>query len=162
MFFHQFSVTSPDQTSAFAAGLARHLKPGDVILLQGGIGAGKTHFARTIIQTRQAASGRYEDVPSPTFTLVQTYEDGICEIWHADLYRLSHSDELEELGLVDAFADAICLIEWPDRLRDMLPINALSLSIDVPDDPTDHDARIITMSGDAQLWQDRLQQALPK
>lgn len=161
MFFHQFSVISPDQTSAFAAGLARQLTPGDVILLEGDIGAGKTHFARTVVQTRQAASGGYEDVPSPTFTLVQTYEDHICELWHADLYRLSHPDELEELGLIDAFTNAICLIEWPDRLGAITPKNALTLSFALADDPADHSTRVISATGDAQLWQDRLFGAVP-
>ncbi len=119
---------SPEATAAFASALAPHLNRGDTLLLSGSIGAGKTHFARALIQARLAAAGRMEDVPSPTFTLVQTYDDGAVEIWHADLYRLTCPDDVEELGLVQAFDDAICLVEWPDRLGDLMPGNALHLT----------------------------------
>jgi tRNA threonylcarbamoyladenosine biosynthesis protein TsaE len=71
-----------------------------------------------------------EDVPSPTFTLVQVYDADGDEIWHADLYRLTHPDEVLELGLEDALADAICLIEWPDRLGPYAPKGALHLRLD--------------------------------
>ncbi|WP_424943614.1 tRNA (adenosine(37)-N6)-threonylcarbamoyltransferase complex ATPase subunit type 1 TsaE [Aliiroseovarius crassostreae] len=120
---------SADETTRFAARLAPDLHPGDVILLQGGIGAGKTHFARSLIQARLAHAGRVEDVPSPTFTLVQTYEDDRAELWHADLYRLTHPDEVDELGLIDAFDNAICLVEWPDRLGALRPQNALLIDL---------------------------------
>ena len=95
--------------------MRRLLRAGDCVLLEGPIGAGKTHFCRALIRARL---GREEDVPSPTFTLVQTY-DADVEIWHADLYRLSHPDEALELGLEDAFASAICLVEWPERLGEL-------------------------------------------
>ena len=124
----QVDFTSPDQTSRFASNLSEDLRAGDVILLEGGIGAGKTHFARSLIQTRLQKSGVIEDIPSPTFTLVQTYEDAFCELWHADLYRLTHPDEVEELGLLQAFEEAICLIEWPDRLGNDVPADALHLT----------------------------------
>lgn len=101
--------------------------PGDVLLLAGKVGAGKTHFARAIIQARLHASGLNEDVPSPTYTIVQTYLDGVAEIWHADLYRLSEASEIYELGLLDAFQDAICLVEWPEILGDLAPENALRI-----------------------------------
>lgn len=112
-------------TAALAAALAPLLRGGDILLLDGEIGAGKTAFARALIRTRL---GRAEDVPSPTFTLVQTYHDGGVEIWHADLYRLMSPDEVFELGLDEAFETAICLIEWPDRLGSAVPENALRLS----------------------------------
>jgi tRNA threonylcarbamoyladenosine biosynthesis protein TsaE len=99
------------------------LRAGDCLLLEGQIGAGKSHFARAFIQARL---GRAEDVPSPTFTLVQSYQADV-EIWHADLYRLSHPDEVLELGLEEAFDSAICLIEWPDRLGSLLPKGAMRL-----------------------------------
>ena len=130
----QFKSYSPDETAAFAHKIAPELIAGDVILLEGQIGGGKTHFARSLIQ-HLLASG--EDVPSPTFTLVQTYETGDSEIWHSDLYRLSHPDEVFELGLVDAFSDAISLIEWPDRLGDLAPKSSLTLGFlasDVPEE----------------------------
>lgn len=121
------SCPTPDATAHLATALGRHLGAGDTLLLQGGIGAGKTLFARALIQGRLAAAGRMEDVPSPTFTLVQTYWDGVCEIWHADLYRLTAAPDLAELGLDEAFETAICLIEWPDLLGDMAPKDALKV-----------------------------------
>lgn len=151
---HRF--TSPEDTTRFAARLAPHLGPGDVILLSGGIGAGKTHFARSLIQARLAAQGFAEDVPSPTFTLVQTYDDGLSEIWHADLYRLTHPDEVEELGLIDAFTDAICLVEWPDRLGELLPETALAIDLSATDTPNE---RTLHLTG-PDTWSDRITAAL--
>ncbi len=156
---HRF--TSAKETARFAAALAPTLGgPGDVLLLSGGIGAGKTHFARSVIQTRLAAAGLVEDVPSPTFTLVQTYEDGgVSEIWHADLYRLTHPpDEVEELGLIDAFSDAICLVEWPDRLGgDLVPDGAVSLELSTT---ATLGERILSATGPAPPWITRLEAAL--
>lgn len=122
------TVFLPDAeaTAALGAWFARQLAPGHTLLLQGPIGTGKSHLARALIQTRL---GRIEDVPSPTFTLVQTYDAGDTEIWHADLYRLTHPDEVLELGLADAFATAICLVEWPDRLGDLTPPDAIRLEL---------------------------------
>lgn len=114
-------------TEAAARALAPLLGPGDTILLRGPIGAGKTHFARALIQTLQALHRPPEDVPSPTFTLVQTYQAGETEIWHADLYRLSGIGDILELGLEEAFATAICLVEWPERLGVLEPPEALHL-----------------------------------
>lgn len=119
-------LADEDATAALGEGLARLLQAGDTLLLEGPIGAGKSHLARAFIRARL---GRMEDVPSPSFTLVQTYDADGVEIWHADLYRLSHPDEVLELGLEDAFATAICLVEWPDRLGSHLPSNALRLRL---------------------------------
>ena len=120
----------PDDAATTALGglLARLLQAGDTVLLSGGIGAGKTHLARAFIQEKL---GRAEDVPSPTFTLVQTYDAGQDEIWHADLYRLSHPDEVLELGLDAAFETAICFVEWPDRLGDLVPKTALRVTLSI-------------------------------
>ena len=117
-------LSSPEDTAHLAVRLGVHLQPGDCVLLSGGIGAGKSHFARALIQSLLVEP---EDVPSPTFTLVQTYWDGACEIWHADLYRLETAPDLAELGLDDAFETAICLIEWPGLLGDMAPQDALTI-----------------------------------
>ncbi len=130
----QIALQGPDDTAAVATRLAPHLRAGDCILLSGSLGAGKTHFARALIQFRLAAHNLAEDVPSPTYTLVQTYDDTLCEIWHADLYRLTDPSELIELGLDDAFTTAITLIEWPDRLGSYLPDNALHITLEMDGD----------------------------
>ncbi|WP_299294810.1 tRNA (adenosine(37)-N6)-threonylcarbamoyltransferase complex ATPase subunit type 1 TsaE [uncultured Tateyamaria sp.] len=120
-----------DATAQTARAIGLHLAPGDTVLLSGPVGAGKTHFARSLIQSILPTP---EDVPSPTFTLVQTYDTTRGTLWHADLYRVSMDTEIDELGLVDAFEDAICLIEWPDRLGPLWPDTALALDISVGDD----------------------------
>ncbi|AUH33215.1 tRNA (adenosine(37)-N6)-threonylcarbamoyltransferase complex ATPase subunit type 1 TsaE [Paracoccus tegillarcae] len=136
-------------TSALARMLAAMLRPGQAILLDGPVGAGKTHFARAFIQARQG--DLVEDVPSPTFTLVQTYDDPSgTEIWHADLYRLGDVSELEELGLDDAMADSVVLIEWPDRMGEA-PAGALWLRIAQADEPG---LRHISLHGQTEDWPD--------
>ncbi|MBV7410981.1 tRNA (adenosine(37)-N6)-threonylcarbamoyltransferase complex ATPase subunit type 1 TsaE [Maritimibacter sp. DP1N21-5] len=137
-------LASPDETRALADAVAPVLRPGTVLLLSGAIGAGKTHFARSVIQTLLAAAGKPpEDIPSPTFTLVQTYDAGTLEIWHADLYRLTSPDEIEELGLIDAFDTALCLVEWPDRLGDLAPEHAVQLNFTATGD----DGRSLVITG---------------
>jgi tRNA threonylcarbamoyladenosine biosynthesis protein TsaE len=126
------------------------LQPGDVVLLAGEVGAGKTHFARALIKSLLRTS---EDVPSPTFTLVQTYDSRLGDIWHADLYRLSDIQEIEELGLIDAFETAICLIEWPDRLGALAPQHALSLTLADGPEP---DARLLSAQWHDPKWADKL------
>ena len=109
-------IATETLTAALARMLAAQIAPPATILLDGPVGAGKTHFARAFIRARQGDAA--EDVPSPTFTLVQTYADPMgTEIWHADLYRLTHPDELAELGLDEAMREAIVLVEWPDHGR---------------------------------------------
>jgi tRNA threonylcarbamoyladenosine biosynthesis protein TsaE len=143
-------LSSPDATCAFAQAMAPLLHAGDVLLLSGGVGVGKTHFARCLIQALLPAP---EDVPSPTYTLVQTYPGKTAEIWHADLYRLSDPFEVIELGLTEAFFDAICLIEWPDRLADMAPDNALCLTFDPGEED---DQRLLRLSWSDANWSERV------
>lgn len=112
-------------TRALASCLAPRLRAGDCILLEGPIGAGKTAFARSLIRSRLGDDEA--EVPSPTFTLVQSYETPGLDIWHCDLYRLGDPAELAELGIEDAFETALCLIEWPDRLGPLEPEGALRL-----------------------------------
>ena len=147
-------MSSPDDTARFAARLGRLLVPGDCILLNGSLGAGKTHFARSLIQS---VLSNAEEVPSPTFTLVQTYDTDVGPIWHADLYRINGADEIEELGLTEAMEDAICLIEWPDRLGDLKPDDALVLQFTAQDDP---DARAVTATWTDEKWSARLERAI--
>ncbi|MEM6741014.1 MAG: tRNA (adenosine(37)-N6)-threonylcarbamoyltransferase complex ATPase subunit type 1 TsaE [Pseudomonadota bacterium] len=123
-------LADPAATARFGACLAQSLDFGDTLLLDGPIGAGKSHLARALIQSRAAAAGAPQpDVPSPTYTLVQSYEIGGGEIVHADLYRLGDTSELAELGLDSAFGTALCLVEWPDRLASLAPDGALGLSL---------------------------------
>lgn len=120
-------LADEDATRRLAERLAAVLRAGDLLLLDGDLGAGKTYLARALIQAMQAAHGAVEDVPSPTFTLVQTYRAGETEIWHADLYRLSDPDELIELGLDVSGEGAILLVEWPDKAGAIWPPQALRL-----------------------------------
>lgn len=145
----ELRLAAPDDTARLGRWLAGCLQPGDTVLLQGPIGSGKSHLARSVIQSWL---GQLEDVPSPTYTLVQTYGEGGAEIWHADLYRLSHPDEVIELGLDDAFGRAICLVEWPERLGRATPDSALRLTFS-----QDGEGRRVVLTGSAE-WAERLSQ----
>jgi tRNA threonylcarbamoyladenosine biosynthesis protein TsaE len=143
-------INLPDEaaTAKFAASLAGSAQTGDVIALKGDLGAGKTTFARSFIHAR----GAVEEVPSPTFTLVQTYETTGAAVWHFDLYRLATADEAWELGIEEAFASGIALIEWPERLAELLPQSRLEITLEFVDDPG---ARRAVVEGGAQ-WRTRL------
>lgn len=143
-------LKSEQDTANLAHQLSHHLVPGDVVLLSGEIGAGKSYFARSLIQFSQDIA---EDVPSPTFTLVQTYSTRIGEIWHADLYRLGATDEIIELGLAEAFQEAICLVEWPEILGSLTPKDALTLTFKTTPTPGH---RQLEMSWTGGSWADRL------
>ncbi|MBV2359508.1 tRNA (adenosine(37)-N6)-threonylcarbamoyltransferase complex ATPase subunit type 1 TsaE [Thalassococcus sp. CAU 1522] len=138
-------LSDPEATCALAAAIGQRLRAGDVLLLGGSIGAGKTHFARCLIQSLLHEP---EDVPSPTYTLVQVYDTRHGPLWHADLYRLSGIDEIVELGLVDAFDTAICLVEWPDRLDGLAPDSALRLDFSV----TGEETRDVTLNWSHPRW----------
>jgi tRNA threonylcarbamoyladenosine biosynthesis protein TsaE len=141
-------MKSAEHTARLAEQIGAVLGAGDCLLLAGPVGAGKTHFARHLIWSLLREP---EDVPSPTFTLVQSYDSIVGEIWHADLYRLGLVDEIEELGLAEAMDSAICLIEWPDLLGSLTPSDALSLTFQP--DPTDINVRQISLSGPAERWE---------
>lgn len=142
------SLPDPAATSQLGRRLADIAMPADCLLLHGDLGSGKTHLARAFITQRLVRHGRpVEEVPSPTFTLVQTYDDGETEIWHADLYRLSGPDDVVELGLVDAMESAICLIEWPDRLGHFRPNDPLDITLDMVGD-----ARRVTLASNNPRW----------
>ena len=145
----KIALTSPDHSATLARALGANLKAGDVVLMEGDVGAGKTHFARSLIQSLLP---QIEDVPSPTFTLVQIYDTVKGEIWHSDLYRLTSPDEAVELGLEDAFSEAICLVEWPDRLAELAPDHALHLSFSVTGDNT----RALELRWSDAKWQAKL------
>ena len=145
----------PLETKALALRIRENLQNGDIVLLKGEIGAGKSHFARSLIQ---AAMDKVEDVPSPTFTLVQTYDTLVGSIWHADLYRLSDQSEVFELGLIDAFGNDIVLIEWPDRLGYLEPQDALTIELVI----LENDKREVNFSTSSCVWEARLEKTLQK
>ena len=118
-------------TVCAGAALAAVARPGDVITLSGPLGAGKTTLARGFL----AALGHQGEVPSPSFSIVQPYDDLDPPVWHVDLYRLEDPRELEELGL-DSAADAVLLVEWPERAGEGAWPNALQLTLDVADPPS--------------------------
>ena len=117
---------------SFAHDIAPLFDPGDNLLLSGPIGSGKSVFARAFMRARLGDRGKNEDMPSPTYTLVQTYEADGYDIWHADLYRLTSVREVTELGLEQAFDSAICLVEWPEILGKLEPRNAIWLTFSIP------------------------------
>ena len=127
-------LSSMKDTIQFGQLLAENVVAGDTVLLSGDVGVGKTALARSCIQARLSEIGAMEDVPSPTYTLVQVYDLTTTQIWHADLYRLNSIDELYELGLDQAFEESICLIEWPNLLGSLRPEGALALQMDAIDD----------------------------
>ena len=112
------------ETARFGARLASSARPGDVITLSGPLGVGKTALARGFI----AALGYHGEVPSPSFAIVQPYEELYPPVWHVDLYRVEDPCEIEELGL-DSAADAVLLIEWPERAGSQAWAAALRLSL---------------------------------
>lgn len=153
-------VTLADEaaTAALARTLSRQAKAGDVIALSGDLGAGKTSFARAFINAlpREEGSGEPgapEEVPSPTFTLVQLYERAAAQVWHFDLYRLEQADEAYELGIEEAFSEGISLIEWPERLGGLLPADRLDLQLGFGSAP---ETRTATLTA-AGSWQPRLE-----
>jgi N-acetylmuramate 1-kinase len=123
-----FNATLPNEeaTWRFMADIAAALEPGDLVTLSGDLGAGKTTFARALI--RHLADDETVDVPSPTFTLIQTYDLPRFTLVHADLYRLSGAAELAELGFDDLPEGAVVMMEWPDRAAGFLPADRLDIT----------------------------------
>ena len=150
------TLETAEDAAALATAFSTHLKGGDCVLLSGPVGAGKTHFARSIIQAMMARDGEVEDVPSPTFTLVQVYETSVSQVWHTDLYRLTHVDELAELGLDDAFDTGITLVEWPDRLGATRPVRHLDLTFSMPDIESDTRVLDVVSVGTDWDWLDEI------
>jgi tRNA threonylcarbamoyladenosine biosynthesis protein TsaE len=144
------TLADPAATAALARAIAPHLAPGDFVGLHGDLGSGKSAFARAAITARLAALGRAEDVPSPSFTLVQVYDLGPAELWHVDLYRLGSTDELAELGLDEAFDRAICLVEWAERLGGAAPARRLDLTLGFVADA--EEARTATLFARGSGW----------
>jgi tRNA threonylcarbamoyladenosine biosynthesis protein TsaE len=144
------TLADPAATERLARAVAPHLGAGDLLGLTGGLGVGKSLFARALIGARLAALGRREDIPSPSYTLVQTYDLGTVELWHADLYRLGADREMAELGLDEAFGTAICVVEWAERLGPLAPARWLQLALDFV--PGRDAARRATLTARGPSW----------
>jgi tRNA threonylcarbamoyladenosine biosynthesis protein TsaE len=128
----ELGLPNPAATAQLAERLASVALPRDVIALRGTLGMGKTEFARAFIRRLGLPE---EEVPSPTFTLVQSYDTEAGMIWHFDLYRLSQPEDVWELGFEEALEDGILLIEWPERLGAALPARRLDLTLLPGDTP---------------------------
>lgn len=146
---HQsFDIPLPDEAATIALGrrLAAACRPGDVIALYGDLGTGKTTLARALIH---ALTDEDTEVPSPTFTLVQTYQSDRFEIWHFDLYRIEDPEEIRELGMEET-VDGLVLIEWPEKLGRHLPARRLEVRLS-----SDGDGRIAHLE-DHDDWSERI------
>ena len=132
------SIANEAELLALGASLIPQLSAGQTVCLIGGLGAGKTTLVRGMIQSVLGDI----DVPSPTYTLVQTYEMPEFELWHCDMYRLDRPEDGYELGLIDAFEEAVCLIEWPDKLGELIPDDAMRIEI-----AFDGEGRKVTLAG---------------
>jgi tRNA threonylcarbamoyl adenosine modification protein YjeE len=137
----RFDIADEAALARLAARIAGLARPGDLIALEGDLGAGKTSFARAFIQSLQEEP---EEVPSPTFTLVQTYETKAGMVLHADLYRIADPSEVASLGLAEALADSILLVEWPDRLPGIAAAGRLTVRLDFASTP---DSRCVVLLG---------------
>ena len=136
---------SPEQTEALGERLAKLLRPGDVIAYYGDLGAGKTAFTRGLA----AGLGIRETVTSPTYTIVNEYLSGRMPLFHFDMYRLSSSDELFDIGWEDYLArGGVCAVEWSENVKDALT-DAISITIEK--DPNQPDWRRITIEGGARF-----------
>jgi len=144
-------IAGENELDALAARLAPHLHAGDVVVLQGDLGAGKTAFSRAFINVLSAAP---QEVPSPTFTLVQVYDDMEPPVWHFDLYRIEHQDDILELGWDEARRQGISLVEWPERLGSLLPKDRLEINIRFIKDSENSRQIILTPYG---RWADRFE-----
>ena len=144
-----YTFVLPDEEATMALGrsIARILKPGDLLALHGDLGAGKTTLTRGIIQ---ALLGSDEEVPSPTYTLVQTYDGPDFPLWHFDLYRLEEPDGVEELGWDDTVEGA-ALVEWPERAGRHLPAVRLDVLLEIHGDE-----RRVRLEPKGEGWQERL------
>ncbi|WP_421783263.1 tRNA (adenosine(37)-N6)-threonylcarbamoyltransferase complex ATPase subunit type 1 TsaE [Kiloniella litopenaei] len=147
-------LADENETRKFARRLSPFLGEGDVLALDGDLGAGKTAFSRALINAFPATEGaeQTEEVPSPTFTLVQIYDRAEKQVWHFDLYRLEDPEEAYELGIEEAFSEGISLIEWPDRLGFLMPRGHLKIKLSYGEGET---ARVLKLVGGAK-WRERL------
>jgi len=130
---HRIIIPDLNTLEILAASIALEACRGDLIALQGPLGAGKTEFVRRFLsaQAHRVGVSPPREVPSPTFTLCQTYQIGAEDYWHYDLYRINTYNECIELGFEDALEEGVVLVEWPDRLGPLLPNNRLVIDLSI-------------------------------
>ena len=145
----KYILANKAETEALGASLAKIAAPGDIIALKGTLGSGKSVLARAFIRKYSKPA---ENIPSPTFTLVQSYDMGFVPVYHFDLYRIINPEETIELGIEEAFSDGISLIEWPERLGSYLPKDHLEIWLRVNNKDS---TRNIRLAG-SKSWQPRL------
>lgn len=138
----RIALADPAATAALGMRIAAGLARGDAVALEGDLGAGKTTLARAVLR----ALGVSEEVPSPTFTLVQTYDTPRLVVRHYDLYRIEDPNEARELGIDDALLEGAALIEWPERAREWLPRDLLQVTLAAAGDS----ARVAALRGPAK------------
>ncbi len=137
---HTFTLPSLDDTISFGQRIASQVVPGDIIFLNGDLGAGKTTLTQAIGHSLGVPKSCY--ITSPTFSLLHEYQ-GDLSLYHMDLYRLNGEEEIIELGFEDyLYGDGLCVIEWPDRLGDLTPENRLVIDIETHDQ-----TRQVTLTG---------------
>ncbi|MCK5518512.1 MAG: tRNA (adenosine(37)-N6)-threonylcarbamoyltransferase complex ATPase subunit type 1 TsaE [Alphaproteobacteria bacterium] len=153
MTYKTLLIDNENALKTLAARFTPLLKTGDVVTLSGSLGVGKTAFARTLIHTLSPATG---EVPSPTFTLVQVYDLPELSIWHFDLYRLEKKEmDVLELGWDEARRSGVSLVEWPDRLGNLLPKDRLEIKFDFVEDSENSRQITFTPFG---TWCERLEE----
>ncbi|HCI48648.1 MAG: tRNA (adenosine(37)-N6)-threonylcarbamoyltransferase complex ATPase subunit type 1 TsaE [Alphaproteobacteria bacterium RIFCSPHIGHO2_01_FULL_41_14] len=146
-FCKTYPLATENHTKLLAESLAKIAKKGDIFLLKGDLGAGKTMFVRCFIRF---FLGERQEVPSPTFTMVQMYPTKDFMIWHLDLYRLKSPNELDEIGIEDAFYRGVSLVEWPERLENYKPKKFLFLLFE-----NENNGRKVTVTS-SEDWEKRL------
>lgn len=155
------ATSSPQDTQALAAALSEHLVVGDLIVLAGDLGAGKTCFAQGL----GAGLGVVERMTSPTFTLVNRYESGRLELHHLDVYRIDDITETLDLDLPELLEVGVTVIEWGEEIDQVLPVDHLTVRLRYPDltadDSFDEDARQIRLEAGGPGWSERLRMITP-
>ena len=150
----EFICNTEEDTVRLGQKLSSIAKKGDVFALYGTLGMGKSVFSRAFVKSLTSAN----EVPSPTFTLVQTYEAETFDIYHYDLYRLKSAEEIWELNIEEAFVSAVCLIEWPEKMGAYLPRDCFKVKISA----LSSDARRFEIEVTSQEKQERLLSAFRK
>lgn len=146
------TTSSPTDTRALAAVLAEHVVLGDLLVLAGDLGAGKTCFAQGL----GAGLGVAERITSPTFTLVNRYQSGRLELHHLDVYRLDDIAETLDLDLPELLEVGVTVIEWGEEIEQVLPVDHLTVRLRYPDTDAPDDVRTIDLEAGGPVWAERL------